>query len=231
MSNALAGVDKKIAAYELEKQVEGKRTHAARVEAFRAELLAREIIDRPGTHHEFKSGKHGRKLDFDLIKTGSLLYREWVGVTVDHIKIRFDKLPEIILGVANGTNRLSESVATGLGKNIIGLTTMKEEDAAGKPIYLPKHAREVIGNREPEHVLILEDVGTTGGSAAQAAAAAISAGADHVSVLNTWQRQEQLPALDGLAVPYTAVIDEALATFPPDACDFCNEEWTLIPRS
>ena len=40
-------------------------------EIFRQHILAAGVLDPEGVHHEFVSGMHGRKLDFDTIPTGS----------------------------------------------------------------------------------------------------------------------------------------------------------------
>jgi hypothetical protein len=83
----------------------------ANIEVFQAHILEAGVLDPPNVHHEFVSGKHGRKLDFDTIDDESDLYKEWVGANVDFISDQFSQIPEVILGVANGTNRLALDVA------------------------------------------------------------------------------------------------------------------------
>ena len=71
-------------------------------------------LDAEGLHHEFVSGGHGRKLDFDSIETGSALYSEWVDQNVDALQ-QLGRAVVAVVGVANGTNRLALDVGRAIG--------------------------------------------------------------------------------------------------------------------
>lgn len=198
--------------------------------AFRGDLLAAGILDPQGTHHEFVSGMHGQKLDFDRIEEGTDLYEQWIDVNKGFIEGAFPQLPEIILGVANGTNRVARDVGERLC--VPGLATAKESKGS-KVIYLPEAARKTIELAAPDLVVVVEDVGTTGSNSVQAALAAREAGAKNVEVVTTWQRREKLEKLEEAGVAYRAIIKEVLPTYSPDDCEargFCSFAWKFIPR-
>lgn len=190
------------------------------------------VLDPEGTHHEFVSGMHGQKLDFDKIESGSPLYQEWVDVNAAFIKDKYPSIPTFILGVANGTNRLSEDVAPVLGGDVDGLITEKDEDNS-KIIRLTHMADKAIRMVQPELVVVVEDVGTTGSNSVQAAVAAKEAGAKRVEVVTTWKRRRKLERLEEAGIPYQAIIDEPLTTYSPGECEaegFCARGWEFIPR-
>jgi len=183
-------------------------------------------VDPENQHHVFTSGiHHGRKIDFDAIPDDSDLYQDWVEVTADEIRNGYPfALPQIVLGVANGTNRLAPDVADCFD-GVIGLQTEKNPDDK-KDIRLTKTARQVIEVLRPSLILVLEDVGTTGGSSSTVAVAAMEAGAEHVDVLNTWKRRERLDALIRADISYFSVIDEPLPTYTIDECEsigYCSD--------
>ncbi len=83
----------------------------ANLEVFRNHIIEAGVLDAEGTHHEFVSGMHGRKLDFDTIENEDPLYAEWIGATADYLEEEFRGAPQFIIGVANGTNRVALDVA------------------------------------------------------------------------------------------------------------------------
>ncbi|CAN5441887.1 hypothetical protein BH10PAT3_BH10PAT3_1270 [soil metagenome] len=203
----------------------------ANIEVFKAGILGASVLDPEGTHHEFVSGKHGQKLDFDVIPTGSLLYNEWVEVNVDFITDRHDEA-EIIMGVANGTNRLALDVAARFKGRKLGLVSEKDPENS-KILRLGSLARRVIKSFEPELVVVVEDVGTTGSNSVQVAEACLDAGAKDVIVVPTWMRQPRLDRLEDADILYDPIINETLATYTPDECratGFCAQGWEYIPR-
>jgi orotate phosphoribosyltransferase len=203
-----------------------------KVEEFRENLLQAGILDPEGTHHEFVSGMHGRKLDFDLIESGTPLYSDWISVNAEYIKQQFDELPEVVLGVANGTNRVAVDTAAELGSGVVGLVTQKDAQTS-KIISLPEDAQRTIAEAKPKLLVVTEDVGTTGSNSVQAAVAAQEAGAQNVEVVTTWKRRENLERLDEAGIAYRAIINEALVTYGPEECEaegFCAYGWELIPR-
>lgn len=208
------------------------------IEVFRDHIIEAGVLDPEGTHHEFKSGMHGQKLDFDVIPDDSDLYREWVDVTADYIAFELTEFPEIILGVANGTNRLALDVARRFSDLTIGLVTEKDPKDKNR-ILLTELGRRAIKGIQPDHILVLEDVGTTGSSSVQPAVSArelLNNKTDQsVTVLTTWKRRPTLEKLDEQGIPHQAIIDEPLTTYSPEDCrdleqGFCYRGWEFIPR-
>lgn len=203
-------------------------------EQFKEHLFAYpDFFDPEGTHHEFVSGLHGQKLDFDTIPNDSELYKEWVDVNARYIADGFDPLPAAILGVANGTNRLALDVARKLDSRVLGLESEKDPNDSRK-LYLSDHAEIAITMVRPELVVVVEDVGTQGTNSVQPAKAARNAGAKHVEVVTTWKRRAQLEKLDEAEIPYRAIIDQELPTYTPEQCrklGFCALGWDFIERS
>lgn len=192
---------------------------------FKKAILNSGILDKEGTHHVFSQGLHGRKIDFDLIPDDSELFRQWVDLTADFIKENYPDLPEALVGVANGTNRLAISVAEKLG--LRGLVTFKPEGSRNQPILTPGAEGELKELR-PKLVLILEDVGTRGTNSSSVARSVRDLGLDNLEVINTWQRSETLPLLDEINVPYKAIIKEILTNFSPEDCEYCQQGWEVL---
>lgn len=199
-----------------------------RQETFKARL-EQHILDPAGTHHEFAYGTHGQKLDFDLIDRESSLYRQWVDTTAVQVKSIYPRLPFAVLGIANGTNRLAEDVATTLG--IAALYTHK---VSPREVALTEASRILLSGAPQPDVLGLEDVGTSGGTAHSGLRSAKEANAaSNVAVLFTWQRQAILEVFTSSDIPYHAVIHEPLPTYAPEQClteGFCAQGWELIPH-
>jgi orotate phosphoribosyltransferase len=191
-------------------------------------ILSNNVLDPEDLHHEFVSGMHGRKLDFDLMPTGGSFYKQWMDANVQYIRENYATQPDMILGVADGANRMAISIALGLGNGIIGLTTDK---ISPKSVALSKVAKDFISTHKPEFVLIVEDVGTAGTTSASAAAEALAAGAKKVSVLNTWQRREHLEKLEEAGVEYDSIIKDFLPTYQPEDCVYCKQGVKFIPHA
>lgn len=206
----------------------------ADVETFRTNLIESGIVlDPEGTHHEFVSGMHGRKLDFDNIEERDPLYSEWTEVAAGFIEDEFPRLPEVIIGVANGTNRTALDTARRFNGDVLGLTSFKNPQNS-KDLYLTSLARRVMKGIKPELVVVLEDVGTTGSNSVRVAAACRDAGAQKVEVVTTWKRRPVLERLEEADIPYRAIIDEELPTYSPEDCQdhgFCSEGWEFIERA
>ncbi len=196
---------------------------------FKQKIIDSGIVDGEGLHHVFNQGSHGQKIDFDLIDDNSELYDNWVELTAEFIKENYDKMPDVVVGVANGTNRLAISVAEVLGENVEGIVTEKKEGSK-RPV-LGDEAAERVRAAEPKMVLVLEDVGTTGTSSFSVCESLKDSGAESIEVLNTWQRNDGLKRLDEEAVKYKSVIKEVLPSYPPEECEksgFCAKGWKLI---
>ncbi len=209
----------------------------AGAEAFRAAVVP-VVLDPEGVHHEFVSGMHGQKLDYDLLQTGTPLYDQWVGINADfldnEIASEFGARPQVIVGVANGTNRLALDVAREFDGEAVGLVSEKDPENS-KRLYLPQMARIIIASLQPELVVVLEDVGTTGSNSVQVAQAVQEVNEGRVVVAVTHQRREQLERLNEAGILYRAIIKDPLPTFTPEDCatspdGFCKRGWEFVPR-
>jgi orotate phosphoribosyltransferase len=196
---------------------------------FKNNIVAAGVLDPKGIHHEFRGGLHGQKLDFGKIDVASPLYSEWVEKTAGFLGSEFPKLPDAVIGVAEGTNRFALDVAKKLGEGVVGLVSQKN-DSDKNVLELSESAQEYISSREPGFLVVLEDVGTTGSSSVQVADASLESGAEDVAVVVAWQRRIALDRLDAVGIPYRALIREILPDYESDACHFCQEGWDLITR-
>lgn len=210
----------------------------ANLEVFRSEIITGGLVmDPEGVHHEFVSGLHGQKLDFDNIPEDSELYRDWVGVNVDFIRNTYTQIPGALIGVANGTNRLARDVGAVMFGETTALPSAKDPENS-KRLYLPEYTHKFLEIMQPKLAIVLEDVGTTGSNSVQVAEAALDAGAEYVEVVLTWQRRAQLERLREAKIPYRSIIEEALPTFTPgvdgtcatDPNGFCARGWEFIAR-
>lgn len=202
------------------------------IEFFRNHIIEAGVLDKERVHHEFVSGMHGRKLDFDTIDTGNSLYNEWIEVVAAYISDKFIKLPEIIVGVANGTNRVALDTARAFNGSIFGAVSEKDYRNS-KVLRLAAPTGKLISAMKPEFVAVIEDVGTTGSNAAQVAQRVLDAGAQTVEVINTWQRRPQLERLLESEIPYHSIINEHLPTYLPEDCKLvgpCSDSWKLVSK-
>ena len=194
---------------------------------FKDQILNSGILDPEGTHHEFASGNHGRKLDFDLIDSDSSLYQKWVDVIVQDIRAH-TPLPDVVFGVANGMNRMAKSVGEAL--SIAEITTRKLSNGT---IEIPETSKKLMLGKNISFALILEDVGTTGASAYSVAQSANALGIDRVQILFTWQRVNKLTALRDSQTPHRSIIRKDMPTYSPEQCrasGYCFMGWKLIRR-
>lgn len=190
------------------------------------------VLDPEGvTHHEFVSGKHGRKLDFDKIVEGTDFYIQWVALYARAIRsIYADQLPDAVVGIANGANRLSTHIAALLGGQVLGLVTTKTSPSS---VELDDASAESLRVRRANFIVTIDDVGTTGGTTATAVNHLRDLGVEHIEAVSTWQRSPTLPRLDELDIAYHAVIFEPLPTFSAEECEtnpdgYCAQGVPLI---
>ncbi|MDB5184953.1 MAG: hypothetical protein JWN38_761 [Candidatus Saccharibacteria bacterium] len=189
------------------------------------------VFDPTGLHHEFSSGMHGQKLDLDKIPTDSPLYYNWISSISNFLYSEYDELPQAVVGVARGTNRVALSVAERLQHQteIIGVESTKAPDGR---VYLSAYASKLLFEAEPQSLVVVEDVATSGYNAGLVASAAQRLHIPRVSVLNTWQRRPQLERLAEAGIPYKSMIHEYLPTYSAEDCartGFCAQGWRLIP--
>ncbi len=189
------------------------------------------VLDAEDIHHEFAKGGHGRKLDFDKIDDGSDMFIEWMAVYARAVGELFPyRPPDVLVGVANGANRVARHVGFLLG--IKSLETVKTDS---RSVALDEEARAYIDSEGPRLALITEDVGTTGSTAMTAVADLRQLGVPQVGAINGWQRNPVLEVFNRERVPHYSVIHHPLPTFSPVDCQqqpdgYCYQGVELIRR-
>lgn len=213
-------------------------------ESFWEELVnTPSAVDPHGVHSEFVSGMHGRKINFDGMPTESSLFRDWVDLSTrgvaDYLVERGMKrwglsalTGVVLLGVANGTNRLVEPVASEVGFGIVPLQTYK---SSPKSVALDVETEALLRALEPQFVLAVEDVGTSGTTSATAVEAAWRTGASWVEVLNTVQRRDVLEELTARYIVYSSIIStKAMRTYTAEECQktgYCADGWEFVEHA
>ena len=207
------------------------------IDDFRDRILTDSVgvLDPEDLHHEFVSGNHGKKLDFDKIQKEQDfdLYTEWVSLYARSIHALYGgRIPDALVGIANGANRLSTDVAGLLGKKVMGLTTVKIDT---KTVKLDDEAIDAIRSGNIKFALTIEDVGTTGSTTSSVISELRDEGVKRIESITTWQRNPSLPRLDEYCIPYSSLISEPLPMFSPEDCvsdpeGYCFQGITLIPH-
>lgn len=207
----------------------------ANVGEFKEHVLTSGALDPVGVHHEFASGAHGRKLDFDTVQSSDELYRQWVDVNQDALRSYGGSIIGV-MGIANGTNRLAADVAERL--DVRSLQTHKTID--NKVAVNPDSVEWLMsqGSENEGLVIALEDVGTTGNTALHAIRHAIRSrntpdNVASVGCLVTFQRSESLRAFDDAGISYKSIIQQVLDTYTPEQCQiegYCAKGWQFIPH-
>jgi hypothetical protein len=207
----------------------------ANLEVFENNLLTSgQVIDPEGVHSEFVSGMHGQKIDFDKLGDKDPLYGDWIEVNADHLEENFPVLPDFVIGVANGTNRVVHDLAKFMKGRVVALESEKDKDDS-KVLRLRENAAKIIKIMRPALVVVVEDVGTTGSNSVQVALGALQAGAGEAIVVTTWKRRPELERLQEAGIEYQAIIDNPLPTFTPEECEtlpegFHARGWDFNPR-
>ena len=190
------------------------------------------LMDPEGVHHEFKSGMHGQKLDYDAIEEGTELFDRWAKLYLDFIMLGYEKQPDLVMSVAEGVDQLVKRIGEFAGST--GPDTLLSKKLADKTIVIDGKAREQIERKDYQSAVIVEDVGTTGRSSLMVAQQLRDLGIKKIEVINTWQRRPHLEKLEEAGVAYRSLNFEPLTTFSPDECrafGFCSKDWEFIPRA
>ncbi len=190
------------------------------------------VYDPPNVHHEFAGGGHGRKLSLIEIDQNSPTYILMIETEAETIKNLYYPLPDVLVGMANSANRIASDTSKYLG--ITALETEKNELGNIVPTFLARLALKKI---EPEFMLVIEDVGTTGSSVAKFINNLQSKyDVPSIEVLFTWLRQPELPILKRKNIPYSTVINHPLKTYSSakecyeDPLGYCANGIQLISR-
>ncbi len=208
-----------------------------RAAAFHEQLLAPEtdVYDSDGTHSEFNQGLHGRKVDCDNIAEGTKLYEDWIGLSADLV---WQSLPKrtlgkvVLIGIANGTNRIARDTADMLGC-VTALETYKNEE--GRPELTPE-AIEILKGLNPAHARFLEDVSSRGTNVMWATASLHTNRPSSLEDIEAHALFERgVPVwLASIGLKYRAIIRHHMLDFEPDQCKtrpmgYCANNWELKP--
>jgi orotate phosphoribosyltransferase len=198
-------------------------------QAFLRKLVNSDVFDPEGVHHEFNQGLHGLKVDLDKVEVGTELFDEWTELTAEFIEDSYDQLPDVLVGVASGTNRLVQPVSRLLANKPLALETIKNERSA--PV-LSKISQIAIRQALPSFVLVLEDVANVGTNTLSVVRSIQEAGAERIEVLNTLQRSSELELLRANGVSYRSILTHVLPNYTAEECQefgYCVQGWQLIP--
>ncbi|MCA9331851.1 hypothetical protein KC968_02830 [Candidatus Saccharibacteria bacterium] len=201
------------------------------------QALERAGVKDDSIHHEFVSGAHGVKLDFDVThkNRSSLLYMAGVMMKASMIMRDFEGSDRIgVLGIDTGTTQHARDVATvilssGFGARVFSLTTVKSIQNGQKFIELTDETKELLVDHRITSVAIDDDVGTTGSSTAQPIPIMRDLGVQDTAVYYDWVRNPRLPRLDELQVAYRGMIEAWLPDYQPDDCILCDSGVPLVP--
>ncbi len=192
-------------------------------------LKISDVIDPEGTHHEFNQGLHGQKIDLDKILDGSDLFEEWIELVAKAIEEYYsEQLPDVLVGVASGTNRIVAAVSERLAHHPLAIETVKIERL---PI-LSQVSSALIHELEPSFVLVVEDVATEGTNALSVVRSIRKVTQARTEILNTVERSQELRLLREAGVSYRSILSHILPTYTAEECQQsgpCAQNWRLIP--
>jgi adenine/guanine phosphoribosyltransferase-like PRPP-binding protein len=185
------------------------------------------------SHHEFSSGLHGLKLDFDKVPTYSDLYMNWTSLMYRAIVETYadeEERPDALVGVANGANRLARHIAPKFGLKATSLETEKDKELSTIKLNLDG-LRKVRRFNRPRFALVIDDVGTTGGSASKVAEQLLDEGVERVEAFFGWIRNPELTSLNFIDVVYNGLVRYDLPSLSPEVCEdygYCSDGVPLI---
>lgn len=173
-----------------------------------------------GQHSEFKDGLHGFKADYEAVAPiGSTLFEDGMKLQADYIADtnNYDRLPDVLVGVAHGGNPMAMKIAEMLDDDVRGIQTAKDRDDRSK-IVLPSYSEGRLLAVRPMFALVIDDIGTTGSTTAQVVELCRELFIPRVEVLYLLQRSASLPHLLSLDVRYRAVIRRVMDDYTPEQC-------------
>ncbi len=186
-------------------------------------------------HHEFTTGLHGEKLDFDVIAPGTPEWGMWVQLSAAETRQLFSgPSAPCLVSLANGTLEVTEAIAAELNTHgnyddqVLVAHTEKFVVNDQKIVRLTEAAKRLIAYYGIEQALEIDDAATTGSTTAMPIPKLREFGMEDIRVLYAWLRNPRLPYLDEQNVPYYGLIDgHYLPDFSPEECrdhGFCAED-------
>jgi hypoxanthine phosphoribosyltransferase len=177
------------------------------------------VYDPPNIHHEFKDGGHGRKLDLEALESNGRIYQGLIYCMARAIEERYNPLPNVLIGLANGGSRFADDLAVEIDGEVESLGTKKEDS---RSVFLTYSAHQYLKDNDPEFVLLIDDVGTTGKTIRPVVKEVKYNNKDRrVEAFFAWQRQPQLRYLDYADIVYDSLIKIFLPTYPSE--DECRQ--------
>lgn len=179
-----------------------------------------------GIHHEFVSGLHGEKLDFDRVYQRRRSPTYLLGLVLKGQLIH-DISPNDrigIVGIANGATQHAVDLSRYMQFRYpylsdSPLVTTKRIEGQQKIVELTSESHHTLGSQSIDTVVLDDDVGTTGSSTAQPVPDLLNIGFDDIFAAYDWIRSDHLPYLDELGVPAYGLIEEVLPNFTPSQCN------------
>lgn len=195
---------------------------------FLEKLLASDAVDPEGLHQEFGQGLHGQKVDFDQIGEKTDLFGKWVELVAGAIREYYPVSPDVLVGVANGTNRIIRPLSQRLGNQPLTFETVKKARSSPELNEISKKAIEIAA---PSFVLVVEDIGTKGTNSLSVVRSVQETGVENIGVLNTLQRSPELELLLTHGISYRSILSYILPTYTPEGCrefGHCAQGWKLL---
>ena len=207
------------------------------LQTFEEELLAPEtrVYDPIGVHHEFNQTLHGRKVDMDEVVEGTPLYERWIYHKSKFVSslYRTEILKgTVLLGIADGSNRVARDVAAELGDGVKALETKKISKGH---VELTEEAIQELQSINPLLAVAIEDVGTRGTTSVTGVVSINqnrNPNLEGAEVVHSLLRgvPEWLAALN---IAYYAMIDRKMRDYTAEECQasgYCAQGWKLVPH-
>ncbi len=206
---------------------------------FEEHLFAPETaaFDPLGVHTEFNQGLHGRKMDMDQIGEGTPLYEDWIHLHTHSLALRYPKgllKRTVLVGTANGTNRIARDTALELDCGAIAVETIKNDGPEGLKVELTDEAITTIRNFNPLLAKVMEDAATRG---TNSTAAVVSThqhrpkSLQEIGVENAFERGT-LEWLVQLGIPFHSLVIKHMKDLTAKECmrrGPCADGWYLKP--
>lgn len=186
-------------------------------------------------HHEFTTGLHGEKLDFDVVTRGTREWDMWVELSAAETRQIFPG-PDApcLVSIANGTIDITEAIADELNAHgnyetpVLVAHTEKFVIDEQKIVQLSEAAKKLIAFYGIDQVVEIDDAATTGSTTAMPIPKLRELGVNDIRVLYAWLRNPHLPYLDAQKIQYYGLINEHyLPNYTAEDCQdhgFCAED-------
>lgn len=170
-------------------------------------------------HYAFADGGHGFKLYGDVIERSPHTFARWVDL--HEMKVNEIGEPDVpIISVANGTVGLVDVLSWRMG--VQGYQTVKQPGT--RDIQLTHLTKQLLEAMQPDHLRIIDDIGSTGSQALKVArlVTAFASEAEFkpptFDAMYTWQRSSALFHLQQADITTHVLYKEEIPIFTPEDC-------------